>query len=248
MWNTAPSAAVTSSWTRRVRPIARRRQLRPRLGAADAGAPPSIEASGARRRRSTAQPRAPGSGGQCRQASSGDDVTAARLVRRRAGGIDAAFTSLRGVLPKVLSTSTSRPSVIDRSPCDVPTAVWLRRSAADHPKLGQDHEIRRHLRRAGRLPRARRRTSARFGGAAATIKWSRTRIRGLPRYTIVVDPRLSGIKDGDVADTFLREMAGVERHYGFMAAVWARSKILTVRREAPLAGSSGKMLPFYRKG
>jgi hypothetical protein len=88
----------------------------------------------------------------------------------------------------------------------------------------------------------------RFGGEAGDYQLVEDRdANGLPRYTIVVDPRLSGI-DGDVPDTFLREMARLERHYGFMAAVWAREKIITVRREAPLAGSSGKRLPFYRKG
>ena len=89
----------------------------------------------------------------------------------------------------------------------------------------------------------------RFGGEAGDYQLVEDRdANGLPRYTIVVDPRLSGIDAGDVPDTFLHEMAKLERHYGFMAALWAREKIITVRREAPLAGSSGKRLPFYRKG
>ena len=190
--------------------------------------------------------------GQCRQARASDDVHVL-LDSYAVVPVDSTllFTSLRGVLPKVLlNVDIGDRAVIDRSRCDCAygrlgcdVRLHTIRSSDKITEFGVTFAVQDvfHVLEHA-LPR-------RFGGAAGDYQLVEDRdADGLPRYTIVVDPRLSGINDGDVADTFLREMAGVERHYGFMAAVWARSKILTVRREAPLAGSSGKMLPFYRKG
>jgi hypothetical protein len=211
----------------------------------------SIEASGAKAAPLYGSTEAPWIGGQCRQASASDDVHVL-LDSYAVVPVDSTllFTSLRGVLPKVLlNVDIGDRAVIDNSPCDCvygrlgcDVRLHTIRSSDKITEFGVTFAVQDvfHVLEHA-LPR-------RFGGAAGDYQLVEDRdADGLPRYTIVVDPRLSGINEGDVTDTFLREMAGLERHYGFMAAVWARSKILTVRREAPMAGSSGKMLPFYRK-
>jgi phenylacetate-coenzyme A ligase PaaK-like adenylate-forming protein len=251
--NTAPSAAVKLSLEaqRRGRSLAGVRFL--------LGSEPltparrrSIEASGATAAPLYGSTEAPWIGGQCRQATASDEVHVL-LDSYAVVPVESTllFTSLRGVLPKVLlNVDIGDRAVIEQAPCDCAygrlgceVRLHTIRSSDKITEFGVTFAVQDvfHVLEDA-LPR-------RFGGEAGDYQLVEDRdANGLPRYTIVVDPRLSGIDAGDVPDTFLREMAKLERHYGFMAAVWAREKIITVRREAPLAGSSGKRLPFYRKG
>ena len=251
--NTAPSAAVKLSLDAQRRGVS--------LGGVRflLGSEPltparrrSIEASGATVAPLYGSTEAPWIGGQCRQDTAPDEVHVL-LDSYAVVPMDSSllFTSLREVLPKVLlNADIGDRAVITRGSC-----------SCRYGRLGCD--LRLHTIRSSdkitefgvtfavqdvfhvleeTLPR-------RFGGEAGDYQLVEDRdVDGLPRYTLVVDPRVSGIDAGDVPQAFLREMAKLERHYGFMAAVWAREKIITVRREAPVAGSSGKMLPFYRRG
>jgi hypothetical protein len=69
---------------------------------------------------------------------------------------------------------------------------------------------------------------------------------GLPVYSLVAHPRLATISEQGLIDLFLAELAQRKPYYGFMTSIWAREKVLHVRRQAPIATARGKILPFHR--
>jgi hypothetical protein len=62
----------------------------------------------------------------------------------------------------------------------------------------------------------------------------------------MVNPRLTGLDEETVLAAFFSEIGRIEDHYRFMAAAWAREKVISVRREPPMIAASGKVLPFLR--
>ncbi len=212
----------------------------------------SIEASGATPVPLYGSTEAPWIGGQCRHPSRPDAVhvllDSYAVVPSESGLL---FTSLRGVVPKVLlNADIGDRAVLDHSACDCGygrLGCHLRlhtiRSADKITEFGVTFAVQDvfHVLEEA-LPRQ-------FGGGASDYQLVEDRdANGLPRYTIVVDPRLSGIDDGAVPAAFLREMAKLQGHYGFMTAVWERERMVGVRRDAPRASAAGKVLPFYRAG
>jgi len=69
---------------------------------------------------------------------------------------------------------------------------------------------------------------------------------GLPRYLLLVHPRVQAVNDQALAKLFLRELGQQKSYYGFMTSIWAREKVLEVYRRSPIATSRGKLLPFFR--
>ena len=89
----------------------------------------------------------------------------------------------------------------------------------------------------------------RFGGAAGDYQLVEARDgQGLPRYTILVNPRLPVVDEGRLPAAFLAEMGKLQHYYGFMTSAWAREQLITVRRAPPYATGAGKVLPFHRAG
>jgi hypothetical protein len=251
--NTAPSAAVKLS-------LEAQRRARMLKGVTFLlGSEPltparrqSIEASGATPVPLYGSTEAPWIGGQCRQPSQPDAVhvlsDSYAVVPSESALL---FTSLRGVVPKVLlNADIGDRAVIEHSACECRygrLGCHLRlhtiRSADKITEFGVTFAVQDvfHVLEEA-LPRQ-------CGGGAGDYQLVEDRdATGLPRYTIVVDPRVSGIDDREVPAVFLREMAKLQGHYGFMTAVWEREHMVGVRRDAPRASAAGKVLPFYRAG
>jgi phenylacetate-coenzyme A ligase PaaK-like adenylate-forming protein len=220
----------------------------------------TIEASGARAAALYGSSEAPWIGGQCRHATFPDDVhvlldgyavVPGDATSTPAGAADRTLllTSLRRALPKVLlNADIGDRAVIDRADCEclygrLGCHVRLRqiRSADKITEFGVTFAVSDVFRVLEEI------FPARFGGVAGDYQLVETRAAdGLPEYAMVVNPRLDGIDGDAVVAAFFSEMGKVEDHYRFMAAAWAREKVVRVRRMQPLIGPSGKVLPFYR--
>jgi hypothetical protein len=86
----------------------------------------------------------------------------------------------------------------------------------------------------------------RLGGVAGDYQLIEERDgAGLPRYIVRVHPRLD-VDEARVADAFLAELSGRERHYGFMVATWQRAGIVCAIRAPALIAPSGKVPSFHR--
>jgi hypothetical protein len=87
----------------------------------------------------------------------------------------------------------------------------------------------------------------RFGGAPGDYQLVEARdARGLPHYTMLVNPRLPGIGPEELPAAFLSELGRLEGYYRFMASAWEREKLIRVRRGPALRSPSGKVLAFHR--
>jgi len=69
---------------------------------------------------------------------------------------------------------------------------------------------------------------------------------GLPRYCLLVHPRVAPLDEQEVVKCFVRELGRRKTHYGFMTGIWEREKALSVHRHPPLVTERGKLLPFFR--
>jgi hypothetical protein len=210
----------------------------------------AIEASGARAAPLYGSTEAPWVGGQCRHARHADEVHV--LMDSYAvvpSGPSMLLTSLRRALPKILiNVDIGDRASIETGACDClygrlgcNLRLHTIRSSDKITEFGVTfavHDVFHILEET--FPH-------RFGGQAGDYQLVEDRDgAGLPRYTIVVNPRLPGIHEEGLPGAFLEEMAKLHSHYGFMAAVWAREKMIRVSRRAALASSAGKVLPFHR--
>ena len=88
-----------------------------------------------------------------------------------------------------------------------------------------------------------------FGGAVGDYQLvEECDEEGLPRYKLVVSPRVKSLSEYEVVPLFLRALGKRGRSYGLMANIWRRAGILECIRSEPLATSRGKVLPFFRAG
>jgi hypothetical protein len=210
----------------------------------------TIEASGARAAPLFGSTEAPWIGGQCRHARHPDEVhVLSDSYAIVPSGETLLFTSLRRALPKVLiNVDIGDRAMMETAACDCAygragCSVRLHaiRSSDKITEFGVTfalHDVFHVLEEA--LPR-------RFGGGAGDYQLVEDRdANGLPRYTIVVSEGLPAIDEHDVPDAFLREMGKLQDHYRFMAAAWARDRIVRIRRGPPAISPAGKVLPFYR--
>jgi hypothetical protein len=259
--NTAPSAAVKLSLEAQSRGA--------RLTGATflLGAEPltparrrTIEASGARVAPLYGSSEAPWIGGQCRRAAHPDEVhvlldgyaiiPAGEPARDGGAGAQTLlFTSMHRFATKVLlNADIGDRAVMETRRCDClydRLGCHLRlhtiRSTDKITELGVTFAVQDvfHV-LEDVFPR-------RFGGAAGDYQLVEARdARGLPRYTMLVNPTLPGIDEERLPAAFLSEMGKIEGYYRFMTAAWARERFIGVRRGPPLAGPLGKVLPFHR--
>jgi hypothetical protein len=69
---------------------------------------------------------------------------------------------------------------------------------------------------------------------------------GLPRYVLLVHPRVPDVDGPAVAGVFFDELGRQKSYYGFMTSIWERENVLEVLRQPPIPTARGKMLPFFR--
>lgn len=213
----------------------------------------TIEASGARAAPLYGSTEATWIGGQCRNARHPDEVHVLLDTYAVIAAPDAdqglLLTSLQRITPKVLlNTDIGDRAVMERRRCDClydrlgcQVVLHTIRSSDKITEFGVTFavsDVAHVLEEA--LPR-------RFGGAAGDFQLVEARsAEGLPRYTLLVNPALSGFDDQTAPEFFLSELAKVRSYYGFMAQMWSREKIIRVQRGEPLATGRGKVLPFHR--
>lgn len=221
----------------------------------------TIEASGASAASLYGSSEAPWIGGQCKGARSSDEVhvledsyavvPAPEPPREETGGTKLLLTSLRSAAPKVLlNVDIGDRAVRERAPCDClydRLGCRLRlhtiRSSDKITELGVTFAVQDVFHVLEEIfPR-------RFGGAAGDYQLVETGDgQGLPRYTILVNPRLTVVDEGRLPAAFLAELGKLQPYYGFMTSAWAREELITVRRAQPYATAAGKVLPFHRTG
>lgn len=164
------------------------------------------------------------------------------------------FTSLLPQTPKILlNTETGDYGVVERRECGCPLQEL---------GLGEHiHHIRSFEKLTGegvtfvdtdfmriieeRLPR-------RFGGQSTDYQLVEAEDeRGLTRLNLYVSPRLGPLNEGEVVETFTREL----RRDGFSprcwlhagSEMWRQARSVRVVREPPLTTRGGKIYPFFLK-
>ena len=220
----------------------------------------TIEASGARATPLYGSTEAVWTGGQCPFPQDGDEVHVLRDLHAVISGPPTEgaeeeqasrllFTSLAPLTSKaLLNTDIGDRGVINHRRCDClydqlgcRQTIHKIRSADKLTEFGVTiwvadvYHVLESI-----LPR-------RFRGVSSDFQLIETRTpAGLPRYVLMVHPRLSGLDDQTAAKVFLAELGQQKTYYGFMTSIWEREKVLEVRHQVPIATSSGKMLPFLR--
>lgn len=250
--NTAPSAATSLALLARERGVALRGVVfllgaEPLTEARRA----TIAASAARTAVLYGSSEAPWIGAQCRTPASADAVHLLRDGYAALAGATGALllTSLRRAVPRVLinadigDRATLRDDVrcgcvYDGLGCTQQLAAV--RSTDKITELGVTFAVSDvQFVLEDVLPR-------RLGGAAGDYQLvEEHEPSGLPRYTVRVHPRLE-VSEAGIAETFLAELARVERAYGFMAETWRRAGVVRVRRAPALIAPSGKIPSFHR--
>jgi hypothetical protein len=71
---------------------------------------------------------------------------------------------------------------------------------------------------------------------------------GLPRYSLLVSPRIGQVREAVLRKTFLDELAKIKEPYRMMTNLWAQANILHVKRRSPHMTSRGKIMPFRTLG
>ena len=85
----------------------------------------------------------------------------------------------------------------------------------------------------------------RFGGGPADYQLVEDQSAvGIPRYALLVSPRLGPMDDAAMVQEFLSALGRLKRPYRFMVNQWQRLGVLSVRRAVPIAGWRGKALPY----
>ncbi|MCW5978535.1 MAG: hypothetical protein KIT09_10680 [Bryobacteraceae bacterium] len=219
----------------------------------------TIEACGARATPLYGSTEAVWTGGQCPHPRNHDEVHVLRdlhaVINAPAGASTESeaprllFTSLAPVTSKViLNTDIGDSGVVEYRRCDClydragcRQTIHTIRSADKLTEFGVTiwvADVYDVLENA--LPR-------RYRAAAGDFQLIETRTpAGLPRYVLLAHPRAVEIDEQTLAKVFLEELGRRKTYYGFMTSIWEREKVLEVRRQAPIATSRGKLLPFLR--
>lgn len=89
----------------------------------------------------------------------------------------------------------------------------------------------------------------RFGGAVGDYQLvERQDERGLPRYELLVNPRVGRVDERALIRLLLNELRAARPPYRFMLDQWSQADALAVRREPPIVSDRGKVLPFRALG
>jgi hypothetical protein len=85
---------------------------------------------------------------------------------------------------------------------------------------------------------------ARFGGGPTDYQLVEEEVRGLPKVSVVVPPRIGEVSEREVISTVLRFL-GTKPQNRLMTAVWRDGHTLRVVRREPHATPASKILPLH---
>ncbi len=89
----------------------------------------------------------------------------------------------------------------------------------------------------------------RFGGNVGDYQLLEEQdTRGLPRYTLVVDPRVGPLDEEALCRTVLEELGRINGTYRLMVQVWKQADFLRVSRRSPVQTGRGKILTYVTLG
>ena len=89
----------------------------------------------------------------------------------------------------------------------------------------------------------------RFGGAVGDYQVvERQGERGLPRYQLLVSPRVGQVDERAVLRLFLAELRTLRPPYAFMVDQWRQAGAIEVCRQSPVANRRGKVPAFRTIG
>ena len=89
----------------------------------------------------------------------------------------------------------------------------------------------------------------RFGGAIGDYQLvERHDEHGLPRYQLLVSPRVGEVDERALIRLLLDELRTIRPPYRFMLDQWSQTDALEVRREPPIVSDRGKVPPFRALG
>jgi len=198
-----------------------------------------------------------GVGGQCRCASSADDVhvfmDAFAVIQRNRFFADEdrsdalLFSALRPACPKIMvNTEIGDRAVLDSRSCgclfgELEYMLHLS-SIRSFDKLtgegvtvwGADlYPIMENV-----LPR-------RFGGLPGHYQLVQEQgADGLTKYQIFVSPEVGSVDSKAVRATFIQELRAMKKSYSLMMDLWSAASAVTVVRRSPRPTVRGKVLPF----
>jgi hypothetical protein len=256
--NTAPSAAVKLSLAAQERG-AELSGLTFLLGAEPLtpARKSAIEASGARATPLYGSTEAAWIGGQCRRPEHPDEVHV--LLDSYAvttdpnsdnGSRPLRITSLQPLAPKILiNAEIGDRAVIGQRRCDClydrlgcTTTLHTIRSSDKITEYGVNIDISDVIQILEQtFPRQ-------FGGMGGDYQLVEAPdSKGLPRYTLFIDPRVTLPNKETAVAAFLSELSRLRPYYGYMAAILRKERVVAVQRAAPLRTRQGKMLSFWRQ-
>src|SRR5262249_14829976 len=84
----------------------------------------------------------------------------------------------------------------------------------------------------------------RFGGSIGDYQLvERQDAQGVARYTLLVNPSMGPVAEGEVVEAFLDGLESLRPAYGLMVDQWRRGRLVEVRRERPRVSARGKVPP-----
>jgi hypothetical protein len=85
----------------------------------------------------------------------------------------------------------------------------------------------------------------RYGGGPADYQiLEEQSAEGLPRYALVISPRVGILNESAAVEYFLAQLGGLRPINRFMANQWAQLGVVEVLRQDPVVGLRGKVLPY----
>jgi hypothetical protein len=84
-----------------------------------------------------------------------------------------------------------------------------------------------------------------FGGGPADFQVLEQQSEtGLPRYSLLISPRLGPLDEASVVERFLEHLGRLRPVNGFMVKQWAQLGVVRVERQEPRLGLRGKVMPY----
>jgi len=87
---------------------------------------------------------------------------------------------------------------------------------------------------------------ARFGGDPTDYQFVEDEVDGLPVVWLLVHPRRGEMDEAEVARTVLDALAAQGSADAMMAGFWRQGAVVRVKRQAPLANATGKILALHQ--
>jgi hypothetical protein len=198
-----------------------------------------------------------GVGGQCRCASSADDVhmfmDAFAVIQRDSVFTDEdrsdtlLFSALRPACPKIMvNTEIGDSAIFDSRPCgcrfgELGYMQHLSRIRSVDKLTGEGMTVRG----ADLYPIVEDVLPRHFGGLPGHYQLVEAQgSDGLTQYRLLVSPEVGPIDTESVRRTFTQELRAKDKSYRHMVDLWSAAGGVTVVRRSPYVTGRGKVLPF----